>query len=222
MRQTALAILAFAACSSSSPPTPSPEPGTYAGRPIAQTMSYLGADWLERPDRAQREAPDTVLDALQLAPDSTAADVGAGTGYFTRRLAHRVAHVEATDLQPEMLHLLAQNLERDHVSNVTLHPATDHDSGLPAACCDLVMMVDVYHELSDPPGVIASIRRALRPHGRLVLVEYRGEDPAVAIKPEHKMALPQIKKELGQLGFRFVDSLEMLLDQRIVIFEVGR
>lgn len=217
MRKRALVFLV--ACSTSSAPAQKQaESGQYAGRPIAQTMSYLGADWLDRPDRAQREKPDVVLDALHLAPDATAADVGAGTGYFTLRLAHRVAHVEATDLQPEMLHLLAQNLEREHVSNVALHPATDHDSGLPAACCDVVMMVDVYHELSDPPGVIASIRKALRPHGRLVLVEYRGEDPAVAIKPEHKMTLPQIKKELEGLGFHFVESLEMLPDQRIVIF----
>jgi len=182
-------------------------------------MSYLGADWLDRPDREAREQPEVVLDALKLAPESVAADVGAGTGYFTVRMAKRVKQVHATDLQPEMLKLLEQRLANEHVGNVTLHPATAHDAGLPAACCDLVLMVDVYHELSDPPGVVGSIRRALRPHGRLVLVEYRGEDPAVAIKPEHKMTLPQIKKELDGLGFHFVESLEMLHDQRVVIFE---
>ena len=182
-------------------------------------MSYLGADWLDRSDRAEREKPEVVLDALNLAPDAVAADVGAGTGYFTVRMAKRVAQVHATDLQPEMRKLLDQRLVTEHVTNVVTHAATDHDSGLPAACCDLVLMVDVYHELSDPPGVVSSIRRALRPHGRLVLVEYRGEDPAVAIKPEHKMTLPQIKTELAGLGFHFVDSLEMLPDQRVVIFE---
>jgi ubiquinone/menaquinone biosynthesis C-methylase UbiE len=182
-------------------------------------MSYLGADWLDRSDREAREQPEVVLDALKLAPDSTAADVGAGTGYFTVRMAKRVRRVHATDLQPEMLKLLDQRLATEHVTNVVTHAATDHDAGLPAACCDLVLMVDVYHELSDPPGVVGSIRRALRPHGRLVLVEYRGEDPAVAIKPEHKMTLPQIKKELDGLGFHFVESLEMLPDQRVVIFE---
>jgi ubiquinone/menaquinone biosynthesis C-methylase UbiE len=190
----------------------------YEGRPIAQTMSYLGADWLDRPDRADREQPDRVLDALKLAPDSVAADVGAGTGYFTVRLANRVKTVHATDLQPEMLRMLDARLGKEHVTNVTLHGATDHDSGLPTSCCDLVLLVDVYHELSDPPGVMKTIRRALKPTGRLVLVEYRGEDPAVAIKPEHKMTLVQIKKELGELGFHFVDSLEMLPDQRVVIF----
>jgi ubiquinone/menaquinone biosynthesis C-methylase UbiE len=222
----AFVAVAVAACSSSSSQAPTAgsstttsEPGTYAGRPIAQTMSYLGADWLDRPDREAHEQPEVVLDALKLAPDSIAADVGAGTGYFTVRIAKRVVQVHATDLQPEMLKLLEQRLANEHVTNVVTHPATDHDAGLPAACCDLVLMVDVYHELSDPPGVVGSIRRALRPHGRLVLVEYRGEDPAVAIKPEHKMTLPQIKKELDGLGFHFVESLEMLPDQRVVIFE---
>jgi ubiquinone/menaquinone biosynthesis C-methylase UbiE len=227
MRARALALaLVLAACSSSAPqPQPAPgsasaEPGgrTYEGRPIAQTMSYLGADWLDRPDRAEREQPDRVLDALHLAPDSTAADVGAGTGYFTVRLAKRVKAVHATDLQPEMLRMLDVRLGKERITNVTLHRATDHDSGLPVSCCDLVILVDVYHELSDPPGVMVTIRRALKPTGRLVLLEYRGEDPAVAIKPEHKMMLVQIKKELGELGFHFVDSLEMLPDQRVVIF----
>jgi len=225
MRARALAFAFAFACSSRAPqPQPAPgsattEPGhTYEGRPIAQTMSYLGADWLDRPDRAEREQPDRVLDALKLAPDSVAADVGAGTGYFTVRLAKRVKTVHATDLQPEMLRMLDARLGKEHVTNVVLHPATDHDAGLPSSCCDLVLLVDVYHELSDPPGVMKTIRRGLKPTGRLVLVEYRGEDPAVAIKPEHKMTLAQIKKELGELGFHFVDSLEMLPDQRVVIF----
>ena len=225
MRARFVALL-IAACSSRAPaPQPAPgsaavvaSDGTYEGRPIAQTMSYLGADWLDRPDRAEREQPDRVLDALNLAPDSVAADVGAGTGYFTVRLAKRVKTVHATDLQPEMLRMLDARLGKEHIANVTLHRASDHDSGLPTSCCDLVMLVDVYHELSDPPGVMKTIRRALKPTGRLVLVEYRGEDPAVAIKPEHKMTLAQIKKELGELGFHFVDSLEMLPDQRVVIF----
>jgi ubiquinone/menaquinone biosynthesis C-methylase UbiE len=224
MRHRALVVV-LAACSS---PAPAPDPAassasaagssTYEGRPIAQTMSYLGAEWLDRPERAVREQPDVVLDALKLAPESTAADVGAGTGYFTVRLARRVSAVHASDLQPEMLRMLDARLVKEKLSNVTLHRATDHDSGLPAGCCDLVIMVDVYHELSDPPGVMASVKRALRPHGRLVLVEYRGEDPAVAIKPEHKMTLPQLEKELANLGFHFSESLEMLPDQRVVIF----
>jgi ubiquinone/menaquinone biosynthesis C-methylase UbiE len=210
-----LVVALVVACSSPQPPGPAPS-GTYAGRPIAQTMSYLGADWLDRPDRDSREQPDRVLDSLKLAPAMTVADVGAGTGYFTLRLAKRVAHVIATDLQPQMLDMLRARAGSD--ANITLVQASDHDAALPPACCNVVLMVDVYHELSDPPAVMAGIAKALKPDGRLVLVEYRGEDPAVAIKPEHKMTLAQLKLELAQLRFRFVESNEMLPDQRIVTF----
>ena len=201
---------------------PGPVDGRYQGRAIASTCSYLGADWLDRPERAEREQPERVLDALKLDPRATVADVGAGTGYFTVRLAHRVAHVHATDLQPEMLQLLGDRVAREHLANVELHLATDHDAALPARCCDLILLVDVYHELSDPPAVMAGVRRALTDRGRLVLVEYRGEDAAVAIKAEHKMTLRQIQQELAQLGFHFRESLEFLPDQRVVIFDVAR
>jgi predicted methyltransferase len=195
--------------------------GSYEGRPIAGTCSYLGADWLERPERDAREQPEKVLDLLGIAPGMTVADVGAGSGYFTRRLARRVGptgRVLATDLQPEMLRMLDARLVREHVSNVQLILATPHQARLPERCCDLVLLVDVYHELSDPAGVIAGIRRALRAHGRLVLIASRGEDPKVPIKAEHKMTLARIEQELEPLGFAFVSSLEDLPDQRIVVF----
>ncbi len=210
-------IVALVACGRAADPKPTGD-GTYMGRPIAGTCSAAGADWLDRPDRAEREQPDRVLDALKLDPHATVADVGAGTGYFTVRLARRAAHVYATDVQPDMLQLLANRLAQAHVANVTLVQATDHAAALPVGCCDLVLLVDVYHELADPPAIMAGIRAALRDHGRLVLVEYRGEDPRVPIRPEHKMTLPQIQRELGALGFAFVESLEFLPDQRVVIF----
>ena len=159
-----------------------------------------------------------MLDALGVTADMTVADVGAGTGYFTVRLAKRAKSVYATDLQPEMLRMLDTRLGKDGIRNVQLVRGADDDAALPSSCCDLVMMVDVYHELANPPAVLAGLRRALRRHGRLVLVEYRGEDPEVPIKPEHKMTLKQIKTELGETGFHFVDSLEFLPDQRVVIF----
>jgi len=195
--------------------------GRYQGRPIALTCSYLGADWLDRPERDALQQPERVLDALRLDPHGTVADVGAGTGYFTVRLARRVANVHATDVQPEMLERLAARLARERLANVELHLATGHDAALPARCCDLILLVDVYHELSDPPGVMAGIRRALTDRGRLVLVEYRGEDPAVPIRAEHKMTLGQIRRELAALGFRFLDALEFLPEQRVVIFDAG-
>ena len=225
---TVIWACAAATCSSSNPapaPAQTPEvPGagaTYEGRPIAPTMSYEGADWLDRPDRDAREQPEKVLDALGVGSGMVVADVGAGTGYFTVRIARRVGatgQVIATDLQPEMLRMLDARLSREKLTNVRLVRAGDHDAALPADCCDLVLMVDVYHELADPPAILAGIRHALRPRGRLVLIEYRKEDPHVQIKPEHEMTLPQIKKELGERGFHFVDSLEFLPDQRVVIF----
>ncbi|HET9626021.1 MAG TPA: methyltransferase domain-containing protein [Kofleriaceae bacterium] len=227
----ALALLLAVGCGSHEPARPpagsgagsgsapaAPRDGAYEGRPIASTCSYLGADWLERADRAEREQPDRVLDALHLDPRSTVADVGAGTGYFSLRLARRVARVYATDLQPEMLDRLTANAARAQLTNITPVRAGEHDAALPAHCCDLVLLVDVYHELADPPAIMAGIHRALTAHGRLVLVEYRGDDPAVDIKPAHKMTLPRIQRELGELGFHFVESLEFLPDQRIVIF----
>jgi ubiquinone/menaquinone biosynthesis C-methylase UbiE len=219
MRQS-IAIALACACSSN---TPSEKPAadtraTYEGRPIADTCSYLGADWLDRADREAREQPEKVLDWLAIAPSSTVADVGAGTGFFTVRMSKRAKEVLATELQPEMLRLLDHRLSSDRITNVRLIRSTEHQSNLPERCCDLVLMVDVYHELADPRGVMAGVRRALTPAGQLALVEYKGEDPSIPIKPEHKMTLVQIKKELEPLGFAFVKSYEDLPDQRVVVF----
>jgi len=191
------------------------------GRTLAQTMSYRGADWLDRPDRDAREQPEHVLDVLGIPPGATVADVGAGTGYFSLRLARRVGpagRVLATDLQPEMLAMLRARLSDAGLTNVVPVLATAGDVHLPRGEVDLVLMVDVYHELSDPKGTLAQIRDALRPDGRLALVEYRGEDPEVPIKPEHKMTLTQIQRELHASGFFFERSDESLPDQRIVVF----
>jgi ubiquinone/menaquinone biosynthesis C-methylase UbiE len=223
MPRAALLAITLIACGPSNTPHTEPSVGepVYEGRPIAETCSYLGADWLDRADRDEREKPELVLDLLGIAKGSAVADVGAGTGYFTTRLAKRVGNkgtVYATEVQVEMLKLLAARITRAGLANVQLIMGTEHKANLPERCCDLVLLVDVYHELSDPPGVMAGIRRALRERGRLVLVEYRGEDPKVAIKPEHKMTLAQIKKELESLGFAFVASHEDLPDQRVVVF----
>ncbi len=221
MRQF-IAIALVCACSSSAP-SPSDKPAadtrtTYQGRPIADTCSYLGADWLDRADREAREQPEKVLDWLAIAPGSTVADVGAGTGFFTVRMSKRAKEVLATELQPEMLRLLDHRVSSEKITNVRLIRSTEHQAMLPERCCELVLMVDVYHELSDPRGVMAGVRRALKPAGTLALVEYKGEDPSIPIKPEHKMTLAQIKKELEPLGFAFVKSYEELPDQRVVVF----
>ena len=194
---------------------------TYHGRRIAPTMSFLGAEWLEREDRVETERPDEVIAALKIPEGAVVADIGAGTGFFTLRLARRVGasgKVIATDLQPEMLALLRQHAGEAGLANIEPVLCTERDAKLPVDAVDLALMVDVYHELSHPEETMAQVRRALRAKGRLVLVEYRGEDPSVPIKPEHKMTLAQLKSELEPMGFRLQETLEFLPQQHLVVF----
>ena len=205
------------------PPALVDPPGTYLGRTLASPMSYRGADWLDRGDRETTEQPEHVLDVLAIREGMTVADVGAGSGYFTVRIAKRVGtrgRVLATDLQPEMLALLREKVGAAKLSNVVPVLTTESDAKLPRRELDLVLMVDVYHELPKPAETLAQVRAGLRPDGRLALVEYRAEDPKVAIKEEHKMTLGQIKKELGANGFVFLRSDESLPQQRIVVFGI--
>jgi ubiquinone/menaquinone biosynthesis C-methylase UbiE len=198
-----------------------PRPKKYKGRVIAPVMSYEGADWLVRQDREQTEQPDRVLDALKIAPGSTVADIGAGVGYFTLRMAQRVGpkgRVLATDVQPQMLQLLGENLKQAGLNHVERIQCTEKDAKLPPAAVDLVLMVDVYHELSYPEETVLQVRRSLREGGRLVLVEYRAEDPTVPIRPEHKMTLAQVRREIEPLGFRVAALHEFLVHQHVIEF----
>jgi ubiquinone/menaquinone biosynthesis C-methylase UbiE len=197
-------------------------PGTYMGRTIAPVMSFQHADWLIRDTRAQEEEPEKMVEALKIEPGSTVADVGAGVGYTSRLLARQVGPegtVFATDVQPEMLRMLAENMRQAGIKNVKPVRATPTDTKLPEGKVDLVLMVDVYHECSDPEAVLKGIHKALKPGGRLVLVEFRAEDPEVPIIPEHKMTLAQVRRELEPQGFQFKDSLEFLPWQHIIFFE---
>jgi len=196
------------------------------GRTIAQPMSYLGADWLDRPTRDQEQKPEHVLDVLAIGEGMTVADIGCGSGYFTTHLSRRVGakgRVYATDLQQEMLDLLAKKTAAQKLTNVVPKLTTADDAKLPPGELDLVLMVDVYHELPNPPLTLAQIRVALkRDSGRLALVEYRAEDPKVAIKPEHKTTLVQLRRELEANDYVFVASDESLPEQRIVQFRPAR
>lgn len=195
---------------------------TYMGRPIADVMSYQGADWLIRATREEEEQPDAMIDALKIEPGSTVADVGAGVGYTSLRLSKRVGPkgvVLATDLQPQMIQMLTQNMKEFGVKNVKPILCTQDDPKLPEAGVDLILLVDVYHECSDPETALKAWRKALKTGGRLVLVEFRGEDPDVPIKPEHKMTLGQVRKEIEPQGYAFKESLEFLPWQHIIIFE---
>jgi SAM-dependent methyltransferase len=193
----------------------------YCGREIAPVMSHAGADWLERPEREAEEAPDRVLAALELQPGLVVADLGAGTGYYTRRLARAVGpagRVYAVDIQAEMLEHLRRHLAAGGLSNVVTVLGTETDPRLPVAGVDLVLMVDVYHELAWPHEMLAALCRALKPGGRLVFVEYRAEDPAVPIKPLHKMTEAQIRREAAGHPLAWERTVSTLPWQHLVVF----
>ncbi len=196
-------------------------PRMYMGRPIAAVMSYQGAEWLVRETREQEEQPEAMLDALKIQPGATVVDFGAGVGYTSLRMAKRVGSegtVLAVDVQPEMLRMLTANARAAGVRNIRPIRATPTDPKLPEAKADLVLMVDVYHECADPEATLQSVRKALKVGGRLVLVEFRGEDPEVPIKPEHKMTFAQVRKEIEPKGYEFKESKEFLPWQHVIIF----
>jgi len=209
------------------PKAPTPKsrrdrPGYYMGRRIADVMSWRGAEWLYRQTRIEEEQPEAMLDALEIAPGSTVADVGAGVGYHSLRLSKRVGpkgRVLATDIQPQMIQMLKGNARAAGARNVEAILATQRDAKLPAAQVDLILMVDVYHESSDPETLLDNLFQALRPGGRLVLVEFRGEDPEVPIRPEHKMTVAQARREVEPRGFAFQKTLDFLPWQHVIIFE---
>lgn len=195
---------------------------TFFGREISQVMGHLGAGWLERPEREQEERTDLLLQALALKPGKIVADIGAGSGYFTWRMARQVApggRVLAVEIQPEMLELLAANMRRrDVAAQVQPILGTERDPRLPAAGVDTILLVDVYHELEYPFEMTQAMVRALKPGGRLVLVEYRGEDAAVPIKPLHKMTVAQVRKELAVHAVVFERTVATLPWQHILVF----
>ena len=190
------------------------------GRKYAGVMGAAGAGWLVRPEREAEENPEGALDALGLKPGMNVADVGAGVGYMSLRMARRIAptgKVWANDLQPEMLRMLRDNASKAHVANIEAVQGTETDPRLPKNTMDLVLLVDVYHEFSHPREMVRAIREALKPDGRLVLLEYRKEDPKVPIRIEHKMTVEEVKAELAADGFQMSQVIETLPRQHILI-----
>jgi len=197
-------------------------PGTHpvSGRKIAGVMGMSGADWLVRPEREAEEQPEKALDALNLKPGMVVADIGAGVGYMSIRMARRVGpsgKVYANDLQPDMLDRLRQNAAKAGIANVVTVVGDVADPKLPANTMDLVLLVDVYHEFSQPQQMLRKIRETLKADGRLVLLEYRAEDPNVPIIAEHKMTVSQVKTELEAEGFVLQPVIETLPRQHILI-----
>jgi len=201
--------------------TPGVQP--ISGRRFAPVMGYQGAHWLERSERDDEEAPDLALNVLKIPKGASVADIGAGSGFITERLSARVGpagRVFANDVQPQMLQMLARRLAIRKITNVTLVQGAVDDPKLEPASVDLEIMVDVYHELSQPQSMLRHLREALKAGGRLVLLEYRKEDPTVPIKFEHKMSVAEAKMELEAEGFTLAKVDEALPRQHILIFTV--
>ena len=193
----------------------------YLGREISQVMGHLGAGWLERPDREREERTDLLIENLPLEPGDVAADLGAGTGYFTLPMARVVGpggRVLAVDIQPEMLQIIGARLDEEGLQNVATILASKTDPRLPAASVDLLLLVDAYHEFSHPREVMEGVVRGLKPGGRVILVEYRGEDRSVPIKPLHKMTQEQARKEMRAVGLEWVETRDFLPQQHFMVF----
>ncbi|MBL8227930.1 MAG: class I SAM-dependent methyltransferase [Bryobacterales bacterium] len=193
-------------------------------RRIADVMGFGGAPWLERSEREQEEAPERALKLIGIQPGMVIADVGAGTGYFTRRMAKLTGptgKVYAVDIQPRMIDALKKNIAREKLTNVEPILNKEDDPMLPSGQLDLILMVDVYHEFAHPQVMLRKLRETLKPDGRMVLLEFKKEDPDVPIRPEHKMSVEEARVEVEAEGFKLTKVISSLPRQHILIFNLG-
>lgn len=192
----------------------------YLGREIARVMGHLAADWLERPEREREEGVSMAIRNMKLKPSDHIADIGAGSGYYTFRLAGLVpdGKVFAVDLQPQMLEIIRQKVRREKVGNIELVQGQETSPNLTENSVDLALMVDVYHELSHPREMLQQLVRALKPGGKFILLEYRMEDPKVPIKRLHKMSVDQAVKEMKAVGLRLQENKTNLPWQHFMVF----
>lgn len=193
----------------------------YKGREIAHVMGAAGADWLERNNRNEEENSDSAIAKLPLLPNSVVADVGAGTGYYTFRIASRIpaGKVYAVEVQDEFVQYLNNRKQQLKATNVQVIKGTEQSPNLPDTSVDIAIMVDVYHELEYPQEVLQALRKALKPNGKILLLEYRAEDPTIAIKELHKMSVAQANTEMEANGFRLAQRLEFLPIQHWLLYE---
>jgi ubiquinone/menaquinone biosynthesis C-methylase UbiE len=193
----------------------------YMGREIAHVMGYQGAEWLERPERIDEERPDQVVEQMKLKPADVVADVGAGTGYFSFRISRVVKQgkVFAVDIQPEMLAVIEKRKKELKVDNVIALKSEETEANLQDNSIDVALLVDVYHEFSFPREMMQSVVKALKPGGRVVQIEYRGEDPDVPIKRLHKMTVAQARKEMAAVGLAWKETKNFLPQQHFIVYE---
>lgn len=203
------------------PATPDGTGKFFHGREIAKVMGHQALGWLERDEREQEEAPSRAIEALGLPPAAVIADIGAGSGYYSFRISPKVPQgkVVAVDIQPEMLDYLRKKATELSVTNVEPHLGTIEDVKLPPSSLDAALMVDAYHEFSHPAEMLASLYRALKPGGQIFLLEFRGEDPRVPIKPLHKMTEAQARLEFEGAGFKFIENRKPLPWQHFMVFQ---
>lgn len=222
----AVSLIASASAQEGNKKAKTPKPlERYKGRVIAQTMHYTGAEWLIRNEREREERCSLMLASLGLKPGMRVCDMGCGNGFYTLQMAKMVGdkgHVYAVDVQPEMLVMLNKRADDEGIANISPILGTYTDPRLPKEEIDLVLLVDVYHEFSNPEEMLAAMRASLAPKGQIVLVEFRAEDDKVPIKPEHKMTKAQIMKELVPNGFKLSKEFEKLPWQHMMWFEAGK
>lgn len=192
----------------------------YMSREIAGVMGHQAMSWLERASRKIEEQPETTVEQLGLKSDDVVADIGAGTGYFSFRIAQKVPQgkVYAVDIQPEMLNEIALLQKENKITNVETILGEEDNPNLPTATIDLAFMVDAYHEFAYPREMMEGIVKALKPGGRVILLEYRKENPMIMIKPLHKMTQKQVKKELQAVGLKWQNTKEFLPEQHFLVF----
>jgi ubiquinone/menaquinone biosynthesis C-methylase UbiE len=192
----------------------------YLGREIAHIMGASNAEWLDRSSRPQEEHTQAAIDKIEIAKNGVIADIGAGTGYYTFKLAPKVPEgkVYAVEVQDEMIAALNERKRKLNNTNVEIIKGSPASPNLPANSIDLAIMVDVYHELEYPAEMLQAIKSALKKDGRLLLIEYKGEDPAVAIRPLHKTTVKQLNKELSANGFTLIYDGEFLPIQHFLVY----
>ncbi|MEX2513181.1 MAG: class I SAM-dependent methyltransferase [Cyclobacteriaceae bacterium] len=193
----------------------------YMGREISQIMGFHGMGWLERDSRPEEENTALAIENLPVTRESVVADIGAGSGYYTFRIAPKVPNgkVYAVEIQDEAIQYIRNKSKEIGQKNVEAIKGNEKSPNLPQNSIDLVIMVDVYHEISYPKEMLTEIKKSLKQNGKLLLIEYRGEDPEVAIKPLHKMTVKQVEKELSANGFTLVKNGQFMNIQHFLVFE---